>query len=180
MQNMRTRIKKYQCYILYTALFFFITAYLWNTFRSNGKWLIWLPDGAYQHYNAFRYVSEYAASIGKALLKGESLSIPMMNYTLGQGADVVTSLSSYDFLNPLCWFMAILFYRNSVLGYELMTLANLYLAGVSFVCFCQTVGQKNSIYISSGALAYVFCGFAADCRDKRTPVPYSADSLRHN
>ena len=22
--------------------------------------------------------------------------------------------------------------------------------------------------------------YAADCRDKRTPVPYSADSLRHN
>ena len=160
MLKLRTLIEKYKSFIVYTFFFFIVATFIWNTFRSNEKLLIWLPDAAYQHYNAFRYISEYASSIGKALFTGEPLSFPLMNYTLGQGADIITTLNSYDFLDPLCWFLAILFHKNSILGYELMTLAKLYLAGFSFVCFCKSVQKNNAIYVPCGALIYSFCGFA--------------------
>ena len=160
MLNLKIHVEKYKSFIIYTFFFFIVAVFIWNTFRFNEKLLIWLPDAAYQHYNAFRYISEYASSIGKALFMGEPLSVPLMNYTLGQGSDIITTLSSYDFLDPLCWFLAILFHKNTVLGYELMTLAKLYLTGFSFVCFCKSVRKSDAVYVPCGALIYSFCGFA--------------------
>ncbi len=91
------------------------------------------------------------------------MSIPLMNYTLGQGADIITTLNSYDFMDPVSWIMIVLFQNDLLKGYEAMIFAKLFLAGIAFCTYCYTMNIKGRVKIATGAMIYTFFGFGLYC-----------------
>ena len=100
---------------LYTLLWLVGAACLLVLFRRYGKAFLWIEDGIYQHFVSFDYLCQYL----RALLIDRS-PLPVFNYTLGQGADVITTLSSYDFFDPVCVLSALFFPLSRLQRYTLM------------------------------------------------------------
>ena len=156
-------LKSYVSLLLYTLLFVAVAIFANGIFADAGRNWLWDNDGVYQHFNSFLYANEYIRAIAKSIFRGESLSIPLMNYTLGQGADIITTLNSYDFLDPVSWIMIVIFRHNVLRAYEAMIFAKLFLAGISFCVYCYVIGIKGNAKIATGALIYTFFGFGIYC-----------------
>lgn len=118
--------------------------------------MLWMLDGAYQHYPAFHYV----CGITESVLHGnfDLTGILPFNYTIGQGADLFTTLNSYDFADPVSWLCASLLFMTRVHRYSLMVFAKLWLTGVAFSVYCFLCGLRNKPAVLCGALTYTFSG----------------------
>lgn len=135
----------------YTALSLIFAGVIYGIFCLYGRSFLYVNDGVYQHFAAYRYVSDYLLK----LIRGETDGLSFFNYSLGQGADILTTLNSYDFTDPICWLTA-LAPMSLVNRYTLMVFVKLYLIGLSFGVYCRTARLKNSFANVMGAIAYTF------------------------
>ena len=138
---------------LYTLLWLVGAACLLVLFRRYGKAFLWIEDGIYQHFVSFDYLCQYL----RALLIDRS-PLPVFNFTLGQGADVITTLSSYDFFDPVCVLSALFFPLSRLQRYTLMIFLKLWLVGLSFLAYCFAVEKREPSAVLSGAIVYAFSG----------------------
>ena len=138
----------------YSVLWLVCTIFLYLTFRLNGKSLFWLKDGFWQHYVSFDYLCGYLEGI----FKGQGFK--MYDFTIGQGADIVTTLGPYDFLDPVSIVTALLSPVSRELRYGFMIFIKLYLIGISFITYCLTKRYSGCVAIIIGAIAYTFSGSA--------------------
>ena len=137
----------------YTALWFLCVLVICLVFRVNGKTFLWETDAVPQHFVSFNYLCEWLNSLLVAR------RFPgFFNYTLGQGMDILTTLDSYDFTDPVSVIAALIFPLSRIQRYTLMIFFKLYLVGVSFLIYCCATEQKNRIAVLAGALAYTFSG----------------------
>lgn len=155
--------KKYCSYIYYILLFFIVVCFFRGIFIKEGISFLWKPDGIYQHFNAFLYTRQYIYSVADWIFKGKEISVSLMNYTLGQGADIIITLNAYDFFDPVSWFSILLFGNKPIFAYETMIFLKLFLAGLSFCIYCHAMGRREGWKVASGALIYVFFGFGIYC-----------------
>jgi len=147
-----SKLKNRYSFIIYYSLAFLVCAFfLINIFESNNTSFIWNVDGEYQHFTAFKYLSEWL----QGLFKGD---IKLFDFSLGQGLDVITTLDSYDFTDPISWFAAAFPFFGIVHRYEMMIFIKLYLIGLSFYFYCYAVDKKETVPALCGALAYTFSG----------------------
>ena len=72
-------------------LFFFI---------RYGKLPIWKNDGLYQHYNAFLYYGQWWRDLLHNIFVEHKFVAPVWEWSIGYGADVITTLSYYVFGDP--------------------------------------------------------------------------------
>ncbi len=159
-------LKKYRKIILfYTLIWLLCASVLYGIFGYYGKSFFWLKDGSWhdglwQHFVSFDYLCEYIES---AVTKGRLQGV--YNFTLGQGGDIVTTLSSYDFTDPVSVLSALFLSLGRKARFTLMIFIKLYLIGLSFIVYCGAKGCRkdgtaNATAILIGAIIYTFSGNA--------------------
>ena len=148
--------------LLYTVLFAVTAALVYAPFLRAGRGFVWTGsagDGLYQHFNAFVYLGQYIRTVLDTLLREHRLVLPMWDFSIGMGGDVITTLSYYGLGDPFCLLSAFFPPERAELGYTLAILLRLYCAGLSFRLYSRKLGAGSTGALC-GALAYVFCSFA--------------------
>lgn len=126
-------------------------------FIEQKKTLIYIGDGWAQHYKALIYYSEYLKSIFKNLFYNNSLVIPQWSFSLGEGADIIETLSYYVIGDPIA-FMSVLIPKNQIyIFYNFSIILRMFLSGISFIYLCLYTKINNKYAILTGSLAYAFC-----------------------
>ncbi len=153
------RKKQRDYFLAYTIFFIIISSVVVWVFQRNGKSFVWGKDGAAQHYPTLVYIHRYLREACRNLLHGR-WQLPMVDFSIGEGMDVLTTLNYYGFGDPLT--LTALFCPESWLEglYALLIFVRLYLSGAFFSCFCFCKGHRQRVSILAGALVYAFCGYA--------------------
>ena len=144
-------------YLVEYTLFWMAGAlFIYFLLKSQGRNLLWYTDGVYQHFPAFNYVCD----ITEAVFHGnmDFSRIMPIQYSIGQGVDLFTTLNSYDLADPVSWLSSALLFMTRVQRYTIMILAKLWLTGAAFSLYCFIVGHKKNLAIICGSLAYTFSG----------------------
>lgn len=152
-------VKKRSIYLYYTFLFVIMAAIVFLPFIRLGKSLVHAKDGLYQHYNAFVYLGTYIRSIVRNLIATHKLVIPMWEFGIGYGADVITTLSYYVIGDPLALVSIITPVKYADIMYSFLIIVRLYLAGTAFCIYARKMGRDDFSVMCAG-LGYAFCGFA--------------------
>lgn len=145
--------------MLYTAAFLAAAGLVFSYFFIYGKSFVWNQDGLYQHYNAFVYLGQWVRSILKTLLTEHTLEIPMWEFGIGYGADVITTLSYYVVGDPFALISVITPMRYAEWGYMAALLLRYYAAGMAFCMYAKKMGCGRFASVCA-SLMYVFCTYA--------------------
>lgn len=143
-------------FVMYTLAFMFGAYLIYNIFHEYGRTFLWIEDGVYQHFPAFHYVCDTVKGIFKH--DGSLSTIFPYNFTIGQGGDILTTLNSYDYTDPISWLCAMVFPLSELRRYALMIFIKLWLCGAAFSVFCFSTERRNRTAVLCGALSYMFSG----------------------
>lgn len=145
-------------YLIYTGLFLIVFFLGFLVFFVRGKSFVWKSDGYRQYYPVLQYLGSYYRNVLTSLFTHPS-QIPMIDYTIGQGEDILTTFANYGLGDPLTFFSVFVPTAYMEYLYDFLVVLRLYLAGISFMVYCVGIGRKRE-YGMFGALVYTFCGFA--------------------
>ncbi len=147
--------------LLWTIIFFIVSFFITLCFTLQNK-AFYRYDGIAQHITALGYLGNYFRTIIFNFFKTGRILIPQWDFSLGLGADVITTLHYYglgDVLNFTAIFVPL---RYTETLYDILIFLRLYLSGVGFLYYARY--HNFSKYASlSGAVTYVFCGFSYYC-----------------
>lgn len=152
--NRKERIRNiFFYYILpFTLGFFILLLIAYYPYVASGKSLVWNSDGINQHYPSLVYYGRYLHNL---ITGGE---VPMIDFNLGMGFDVLTTLNYYAIGDPLALLTIFVNESNAEMIYGLLIMLRLYLSGISYLIYC--IYRKQNSYPSVlGAFIYVFCGY---------------------
>lgn len=144
--------------MIYTGLFLIVFFLGFLVFFVQGRSFVWKSDGYRQYYPVLQYLGSYYRNVLTSLFTHPS-QIPMIDYTIGQGEDILMTFANYGLGDPLTLFSIFVPAAYTEYLYDFLVALRLYLAGISFIVYCTGIGRKRE-YSILGALAYVFCGFA--------------------
>ncbi|MCD7810067.1 MAG: YfhO family protein, partial [Erysipelotrichaceae bacterium] len=155
--------KKRNNYLVYFLLFLMIGVVIFSAFFMSGKSFICGvkggADGFDQHYTFFVYYGKYLREILTNIFIKHQFIIPMWDYAMGYGGDVITMLHYYVIGDPLTITSVFVPEQYTEYLYEFLIILRYYLCGISFIGYCHFQNRKSwSVII--GALMYAFCGFA--------------------
>lgn len=126
---------------LYTAMFLAAISLMLLMLAGYGRTLIWtgsLKDGLRQAYVA-------VGSLGRAvrgLLAGQGFQ--MVDFNLGQGMDVMTTMSYYGFTDPLNLLAAFFSLENTETAYILIDLLRMYLRAPVSACMPARWARRST------------------------------------
>lgn len=147
--------------ICFTLVFMFSVTLFYMSFILTKKSFIWqgeTKDGLVQHYNALMYFGNYLRSLFHEIFVNHHFSIPMWDFSMGYGADILATMHYYVIGDPLNLLSIFVMPKYTEYLYIFLVVLRLYLAGLSFSYFCFNMNKdKKSIMI--GALSYIFCGY---------------------
>ena len=96
--------KKHIRFILeYTASFAVLFLLIYLGFILNHRSFIWFYDGNKQHFPALLYLRDYYLKVAGNLFSGH-FTLPMFDFSIGMGEDILTTLNFYGMGNPLTLF----------------------------------------------------------------------------
>lgn len=150
-------------YFLYLLCFFGIVVTLLLGMFNSGHFAVGGSDAIAQHYPAMFYIRRLLAGFVQALLDGEKFVFPMVDFTVGMGADTIASLNWYGLGDP--FYLLTLFSTESGLPqfYSLLFYLKIFLAGIAFIAFASELdGKKSTGAYVAGALVYSFTGFTLE------------------
>ena len=152
-------MKKRKQFLIYTLIFIPVFLGTFCGLYLNGKSFVWQGDGFRQYYPALQYLGRYYRTVISGMLHLD-FSIPMMDYSIGQGEDIITTFCNYGLGDPFS-LLAVFFTgkKSMELLYAVLVALRLYVSGIAFLCFAngKKWNKKDSLI---GAFLYVFCGFA--------------------
>lgn len=140
-------------YIIYSILFILIASFVFSFFYLTGKSFIWKKDGLFQHFNALTYYGEYLRECIK------TRSMPLWDFKLGYGADIITTLHYYVLGDPLNLLAVFVPAEHVEWLYNVLILLRFYLAGISFSIYSRERGNSGFSTLA-GSIIYTFCGYA--------------------
>ncbi len=146
-------------FMAYTVIFCFICLVAFQSFYKNGLSFLWNPDGLTQHYNSLAYFGEYLRTIIGNFRVTKRLILPMWNFNIGYGSDILTTLHYYVIGDPLCLLSAFVRRQDTETLYNFLVLFRLYLVGISFSIFGIKM-KENKFGVFLGTLTYTFCMYA--------------------
>ncbi len=152
-------IKKYaKYYMIYTVLFLLAVPAVFSAYIAGGKGLIYSSDGLRQHYVALVYLGQWGREILKNILFRHTFEIPLWNFNIGYGADIITTFHYYVLGDPLNLLSIFVAPKYTEYLYGFLILLRIYLSGISFscYCFCMKKSKKSALI---GAFCYIFCGY---------------------
>lgn len=142
----------------YTLCFALCFGIVFAPFFLTHKTFVYQGDSYMQHYPSFLYFGEKLREAFRSLFAGKGFLFPQWEYSIGLGADVISTLSYYIIGEPLALLSALFPASFAPYGYSLMIALRLYLAGLAFCAFLR----ERACAPLSGALAaaaYVFSGY---------------------
>ena len=148
------RAKRESAFRLYTGGFLLAALVLAFVLGLHKKLPIQTMDGYWQHYTVLGYIQQAV----RGLLRGKGLS--MNSPYLGQGLDVLTTLSYYGLTDPLNLLSALFPQEQLHVAYIAIAALRLYLSGLAFLALSKALGIKSGWGRAAGALLYATCGFA--------------------
>lgn len=151
--------KKYGYYLVYTVIFAVMSLIVFMPFWINGKGFVWGLDGSAQHYPAFAYLGQWLREIIRTLFTEGRFEVPMWDFNIGYGSDIITSMNYYAIGDPLNLISVLIPTKWAELGYDCVILLRFYLSGLAFSLFCFKMNNGKTATLA-GAFAYVFCGYA--------------------
>ena len=153
------RNKRISYYVLYTIIFLLMLPVVYLQFGIEGRGGVWFDDALYQHFPALTYYAKILRATVAGIFTGGGLQLPLWDFAIGPGADIITTLNYYGVGDPLALLAACFPLHKMELGYTFLILFRMYLSGVTFSMFCKET-RRGRFATLCGALAYVFCGFA--------------------
>ena len=133
-------------------------AHAWP-FLKSGTYFIWGADGYSQMYPVFCYFVSYARQMLAGLAHGR-LSLPLYDFTLGLGGDILSTLNWHGFGNPF-YLLGLLAPENKLpLAFSLIVEVQYFLAGLFFMGYCRKMGLRGFGPVL-GAWLYAFTGYFA-------------------
>ena len=143
-------------YTLVSGMFFSVIA---AGFYLNGKSFIYearMGDGLKQHYVSLAYLGHYLRDVIKTLFTEHTLRLPMWDFHIGYGSDILTTLHYYAIGDPLNLLSVVVPYKYTEYLYNVLLLLRIYLAGVTFSIYSRY--HKNGYFPTLlGAILYAFC-----------------------
>lgn len=140
--------------LAYTLLFVGLASWLSYVFAQSGKTFIWNVDGAFQHVVVLKYIRQALITF---FTTGK---FAMVDYTIGQGFDVIGTLNYYGLGDPVT-LLTVFFPKDSLeLTYQILALVRMYLSGLAVAYLCKTIGRTNIYSVLPASLLYAFSGFA--------------------
>jgi len=142
-------------YLIYSMIFLVLSPFVFQTFIVEHKSFVWSLDGLDQHYQALLYYGRHL----RAFFEGKGF--PMIDFSVGMGYDVLTTLNYYVIGDPLALFSVFMTKRNGTVIYDFLVILRFYLAGISFCYFMNSFFEKKKTEaIVLGAVIYIFSGYA--------------------
>lgn len=142
----------------YSLLFILASILTFGYFVINGKSFVWHMDGYTQHSVALTYYGTWLRDIVRNILFEHTFSIPMWDFGIGYGGDIITTLNYYVLGEPLNLLSIFVSPQYTEYLYAFLIILRLYLAGLFFVQFCKIMNHKGNGVIA-GALVYVFTAY---------------------
>ena len=146
-------------YLTYTVIFLLTALAVFSWFRTSDKSMIWEGDGMEQHVNALAYWGDYLRRFLHSLFVEHSFSLPLWDFSIGFGSDVLTTLHYYVIGDPLTLLSAFVPREHTEVLFAVLVVLRFYLAGLAFSAYCL-YRQKSRFGTLCGSLIYIFCGFA--------------------
>ena len=137
----------------YTAMFLLCMAFYMGMMAAHGKLPMFRVDGYMQHFTVLGYVSRTV----RGLLAGEGFK--MVNFSLGQGMDTLTTLSYYGYTDVLNLPAALFGQDGMVYAYLLIDALRAYLAGACLIGYARRLGAGSGWALSCAGILYVFSGY---------------------
>ena len=136
---------------LYTLGWGIGALFLILSFVITKRSFLWYPDGIYQHYTAF---CKLCSTLGEIV--SEHSWPASYDFTIGQGADLLMTLNSYDLTDPVSVFAAAFVFLSKPVRYTFMIFLKLYLTGFSLILFCKATEKVKPTLTAAAAVAYAF------------------------
>lgn len=155
--------KARRTYLLaYTLLFCVFAGVVCTAFALQGKSFIWGPqsDGMRQHYISLAYYGEFLRSLPRQIFVEHTL--PMWDFQMGYGADILTTLHYYTIGDPLNLLSALVPPQYTEYLYDFLILLRMYLAGAAFSAYCLFRGRTHAATLL-GSIIYTFSGWVLFC-----------------
>jgi uncharacterized membrane protein YfhO len=151
--------KRLTYYTVYTAVFLFTSALVFSWFFFNRKSFVWKTDGLTQHLNSLIYFGKYLRHIVYHFLNTGKIIIPMFDFSIGYGSDILTTLHYYVIGDPLNLLSVFVPASKTEYLYNFLVIVRLYLSGIAFSAYCEKI-NKPRFAMLCGSLIYAFCGFS--------------------
>lgn len=150
--------KKIKYYLTFTLIFIAMLPLIYYSFLANQKSLVWNRDALRQHYNSLVYFGKWGRQIIKNIFLSHKFEIPLWDFHIGYGSDIITTFHYYVIGDPLSLFSIFVPSRYTEYLYGTLILLRLYLSGISFSFYCRQMGKSDTATLGA-ALQYVFCGY---------------------
>lgn len=157
MEDFNTKFKSY--FSVYTIVFCICCLFCFSWYILTGRTFIGDGDGWTQHYRALIYYSKWLRSIVSNIIYNHQLNIPLWDFSLGEGSDVLHTLHYYVIGDPFTVFSVFIPERFMYLYYDAMMLLRLYISGIAFSFLSFQTQKKNGYAVLAGAMSYVFCSW---------------------
>lgn len=146
-------------YGIFSVLFLTVALIIFGYFFFRlDRTLVWTYDGLSQHCLALAYYGEYLRKILHTVFVEHSLNIPMFDFSIGFGADIVSTLHYYVIGDPINLLSVFVSPEKTESLYSFIIILRMYLMGVTFCAFMNNKNLSRSSIIT-GALAYSFSGY---------------------
>ncbi|MCI5640584.1 MAG: YfhO family protein [Lachnospiraceae bacterium] len=146
-------------YTMYTLVFSILcVGVYWYFIRTGKSFVDTARDGLTQHYTFFAYYGRYLRNILYSVFVEHSLSsIPMFDYNIGFGDDIINTMSYYVMGDPFSFMSIFVSMNNAEIMYDAMIIFRIFMAGISFSLYCR-YHNYCSMYTLVGTIIYVFSG----------------------
>ncbi|MBQ4618417.1 MAG: YfhO family protein [Clostridia bacterium] len=150
--NLELRQKENKWLLRYSLMYAMLAVGLIVSFLLINRSTVYVGDGLHQHYTAMQYIKDTVHGI----ITGKG--IKMVDFSLGQGLDVLGTLPYYGLCDPVNLIAVFFADINMETAYMLAIFIRFYLAGLFFGFYCRAIGIEEGWAISIGAIAFAFCG----------------------
>ena len=155
--------KNKKIYLIYSGLFLLVGSLITIYLIANGKTNINVTtDGLEQHYRTLLYYSRYLKQIVRDLFTQGKLIMPHWDFTIGEGADMISALHAHGVGDPLT-VLSVLIPEAWMPGFYLFnSFIRMWLGGMFFIRLCLYLNRKDPYAIIGGALMHSFCFWALE------------------
>ena len=142
----------------YSLVFILTSILTFGYFLVNGKSFVWHLDGYAQHNVALMYYGTWLRDIIRNIFIEHTFTIPMWDFSIGYGGDIITTLNYYVLGEPLNLLSVFVSPKYIEYLYAFLIILRLYLSGLFFMQFCKIMNKRGNGVVA-GALVYVFTGY---------------------
>lgn len=146
--------------VMYTAVFWLLALIIYGGFFwFNNRSLVNWNDGFTQHCTVLTYYGNYLRTIIRNILIEHNFTVPMFDFSIGYGYDIISTFNYYGIGDPLNLLSVIVPARFTEYLYGFLIIFRMYLSGLFFTLYMRTKNSDStSLFI--GAISYALCGFA--------------------